>query len=626
MCGIVGRFYRNVSGVRDVIQLRRMRDTLEHRGPDDSGEFVADSIALGIRRLSVIDVAHGHQPITTDDGRFTIVFNGEIYNYRELRHCLETTGHRFRTDSDTECLLHAYAAWGDGCLSRLNGMFAVAIWDSCERQLFLARDRLGIKPLYVYDDGVSVRFASELKALLADPDVPRELDREALSYYFRYGYVAAPATLLRHVRKLPAAHYMICGINGSTARPFWKVDYAVEPMTETQASDAVYEVLKESVRRQLVSDVPLGAFLSGGLDSSSIVQLMSEVTGMPVSTYSIGFEGPDGFYNELPDAARMAARCGTNHHEIMVRSDAADLIPRLVRHLDQPLADSSFLVTYLLARAARESVTVTLSGVGGDEIFGGYRRYLGTRLGQYYHRVPGAARHAAGWALGRLKVDRDSAARNYTRLARAFITAADLPPFEQYDRFVRLTTDDRLHALIGEPQGPDSDLLAERRAWFSAPRDGDPLTNMLHLDLKTSLPESLLMLTDSMTMAASLETRVPLLDHELVQLMARVPASMKIKGLRLRYLQKQSMKRHLPWSVFAKRKWGFGAPMGRWFRHDLRELLRDTLSSERLRRGGLLNGAAVEQLIRAHETFREDNSDVLLGLLTFELWRQDTLG
>ena len=625
MCGIVGRFNREASSPLDAGLLRRMRETLQHRGPDDSGEFIDGGIALGVRRLSVIDVQHGHQPITTDDGRFTIAFNGEIYNHRELRRCLEASGRRFRTNSDTECLLHAYAAWGPDCLSRVNGMFGVAIWDGCARQLFLARDRLGIKPLYVYDNGGSVWFASELKALLADPSVPRDLDHEAFGYYLRYGYVAAPSTLLQQVRKLPPGHYMLCNCRGSVVRPYWTLNYGADALSEDEAADAVYDALRRSVERQLVSDVPVGAFLSGGLDSSSIVQLMSDVADHQVSTYSIGFKGADDFYNELPDAARMARRCGTNHHEIVVNPDVAELLPRLVSHLDQPLADSSFLVTYLLSRAARESVTVTLSGVGGDEIFGGYRRYLGTRLSRYYRHLPARVQRAASWAAEHMNVNRESVSGNCARLARGFVTAGSLPPFEQYDHFVRLTSDRRLSALMRFSDEGDSNLLSERRKLFAVPQDTDPLTSMLHLDLKTSLPESLLMLTDSMTMAASLETRVPLLDHELVELMARIPASFKIKGLRLRYLQKRSMKRRLPPSVFAKRKWGFGAPMGRWFRLELRELLRDTLSPTRLHQSGLMDPAVVEDIIRAHESSREDNSDILLGLLTFELWRRDVL-
>ena len=625
MCGVAGRFDREPQP-HDPAPLKRMCDALKHRGPDDCGMFAGDGIALGIRRLSVIDVEHGHQPITTDDGRFTIVFNGEIYNYRELRDCLEASGHRFRTQSDTECLLHAFAAYGPGCLSRLNGMFAVAIWDSQTRQLFLARDRVGIKPLYFYDDGRSIWFASEIKALLAATAVPRDFDHEAFAYYLRYGYVSAPATLFRHIRKLPAAHYMTCQHDRVATHCYWTLSYCPDEQSPENLTERVYSLLQRSVRRELVSDVPLGAFLSGGLDSSSIVQLMSDAIERPVKTYSIGFAGADDFYNELPDAAQIAARFRTEHHEIVVQPDVAELMPRLARHLDQPLADSSFLVTYVLSRAARESVTVALSGVGGDEVFGGYRRYLGTRLSQYYAMVPGSAQRAATWVAEQLPVDRNSAWRNVARLGRAFLTAGHLKPFDQYDRFVRLLSEARLQSLLCHPSAPESDLLAERRAFFTAPEDADPIAGMLHLDFKTSLPESLLTLTDSMSMAASLEARVPLLDHELVELLASVPASRKVKGLRLRDVQRRSMLPYLPRSVFTKRKWGFGCPTGRWFRDELRELLRDTLAPERLRRVGLLKANSVQELIREHETFREDNSDILLSLLTFELWREEAMG
>ena len=625
MCGIAGRFDREPLA-HDPAALRRMCDALKHRGPDDCGVFADAGIAMGIRRLSVIDVENGHQPITTDDGRFTIVFNGEIYNYRELRTCLEASGHRFHTHSDTECLLHAFAAYGPACLSRLNGMFAVAIWDSRTRQLFLARDRVGIKPLYVHDDGRSIWFASEIKALLAATPVPRDFDHEAFAYYLRYGYVAAPATLFRHIRKLPAAHYMTCGRDAVATHQYWALPSRPDDQPAEDLNEKVYSALQRSVRRELVSDVPLGAFLSGGLDSSSIVQLMSDAIDRPVNTYSIGFAGADGFYNELPDAAQIAARFQTAHHEIMVQPDIAELMPRLARHLDQPLADSSFLVTYVLSRAARESVTVALSGVGGDEVFGGYRRYLGTRLSQYYTMVPGSAQRAATWVAEQLPVDRNSAWRNVARLGRAFLTAGHLAPFDQYDRFVRVVSEARLQSLLREPAAPESDLLEERRAFFTAPEDADPIAGMLHLDFKTSLPESLLMLTDSMSMAASLEARVPLLDHELVELLASVPAARKVKGLRLRDVQRRSMLPYLPRSVFTKHKWGFGCPTGRWFRDELRELLRDTLAPERLRRVGLLNADSVQEIIREHETFREDNSDILLSLLTFELWREEAMG
>jgi asparagine synthase (glutamine-hydrolysing) len=601
-----------------------MCDRIVHRGPDDEGQFVDRSVGLGVRRLSIIDVAGGHQPITTDDGRFTIAFNGEIYNYRQVRAELETRGHRFKTASDTEAVLECYAEYGVDCFSRLNGMFAIAIWDAVEQQLVLARDRLGIKPLYVHYDGQSVTFASEIRALLREPDVPHELDHNALAYYLRYGYVTAPATLVRGIRKLQPAHYMVFARDQVMTREYWRLDYTPEPLPEAEFADRVYQSLRRCVQRELVSDVPLGAFLSGGLDSSSIVTLMTDITGTAVNTYSVGFAGADAFHNELPDAARLAAHCRSTHHEILVAPDVPNLIPTLVRRLDEPLADSSFIVTYLIAELARRTVTVVLSGVGGDEIFAGYRRYLGPGLSRYYDWVPQQARRLVSSGLGRVKVDRGSALRNYARLARSFALAHDLPPFERYDSAVRVTTDARLSCLLQQPAG-SSDLLAQRRELFDHPAADDPLARMIHLDLQTSLPESLLLLTDSMTMATSVEARVPFLNHELVELAARIPSSLKIHGTRLRYIQKRSMATHLPKEVFRRRKMGFGCPMGRWFRHELRDLLHDSLAEDRVRRKGLFRPAAIQAAIDAHQNHREDNTDLLLGLLTFDLWQSDWL-
>jgi asparagine synthase (glutamine-hydrolysing) len=597
-----------------------MCQQIVHRGPDDEGQFARGPIGLGVRRLSIIDLEGGHQPMTTVDGLITIVFNGEIYNYRDIRADLESKGHRFRTDSDTECILNCYAEYGLDCLSRLNGMFAIAIWDDAAQRLVLARDRLGIKPLYVCDDGESCTFASETTALLTNSTVPREIDHEALAYYLQYGYVAAPATLFRGIRKLPPAHYMIVSRQGAVTRQFWALDYTAKPLAERDYAERLYHALRRSVGRQLVSDVPLGAFLSGGLDSTSIVHLMTDITGGAVNTYSVGFDGADRFHNELPDAARMAARFQSAHHELRVNGNMAGLIADLARRLDQPLADSSFIVTYLIAQLASRSVKVVMSGVGGDEIFGGYRRYLGAGLGRYYDWVPAPGRRLVRSGVLGLKVDRGTAARNYARLARGFVLAHDLPPFERYDTVVRLLSEPRLNSLLTQPAGRGSGLIAERRAFFEEPQGSDPVNRMMHLDLKTSLPESLLLLTDNMTMATSIEARVPFLDHELVELVARIPSSLKIKGARLRHIQKLSMRPHLPREVFKKRKWGFGCPVGRWFRSDLRELLRDSLAADRVRRKGFFDPLAVEALIEAHESYREDNADVLLGLLTFDLW------
>jgi asparagine synthase (glutamine-hydrolysing) len=623
MCGIAGHFDRDPAGVADRSRLERMCDAIAHRGPDDHGHFVRGPVGLGIRRLSIIDPVGGRQPISTPDGRFTIVFNGEIYNYRAVRAELEARGCRFTTASDTEVVLHAFAEYGPECLTFLNGMFAIAIWDAVSQELFLARDRIGIKPLFFCDDGRSILFASEMRALLADPAVPRALDPAGLDYFMRYGYVAAPATLVRAIRKVAPAHYMCIGRDCIRTHQYWKLDHEIDIRPEQEHAEHVYECLRRCVERQLVSDVPVGAFLSGGLDSSSIVRLMADLTGQPTNTFSIGFAGRDAFHNELPDASMIASTYNTAHHELLVDEGIVTRIPSIIARLDQPLADSSFIVTYLIAQLARQSVKTVMSGVGGDEIFGGYRRYLGPALGRYYGWIPHPAREFVRANMARVPVDRGSSLTNIARLARAFVAAHDLPAFEQYDRAVRLTSDSVLARLVtGSPQ-PSSALVAQRRAAFDEPLGRGPVARMMNLDLQTSLPESLLLLTDNMTMAASLEARVPFLDHELVQLAARVPSSMKIKGTRLRYLQKQSMRPYLPEEVFRKRKWGFGCPVGRWFRGELRELLQDQLSPSRVRRKGIFQPEVVQSLIAEHEQRREDHADVLLGLLTFDMWHSE---
>ena len=619
MCGIAGVLHRDRREPARLERVIAMCDVIAHRGPDDSGQFVDGPAGLGMRRLSIIDLVSGHQPMNTADGRFTIVFNGEIYNYRDVRRMLEADGHRFQTSSDTEVVLRAYESLGPSCLDGLNGMFALAIWDGKEQTLFLARDRVGIKPLYIYESGSELLFASEIKSLLAG-GAPRDLNPEALFYFLRYGYVPSTASLLSGIRQVLPGHYMLVTPAGATTTRYWSVDYAADTArTEEDWAESIYSALRIAVERQLVSDVPLGAFLSGGLDSSSLVSLMASVTGTTVSTYSIGFEGEDSFHSELEDARFVARRYATRHHEILVKPDVASLLPRLVYHLDQPLADSSFLVTYLVSTLARQTVKVIISGVGGDEVFGGYRRYLGPRLAASYARVPAGVRGWLAQASTKVGVDRGSRLKNLARLGRTFLTGSELPPYEQYDHAIRMQgVDDVLRLAPGLPQA--GALMQERRRYFADASGADGITPLLNLDLNTSLADSLLLLTDKMTMATSLEARVPLLDHEVIELAARIPATLKIKGTRLRHIQKQAMRGHLPEEVFRRKKRGFGCPVGRWFRTELREMLRDMLAPDTLRREGLFDPAAVDAAIAAHDQHREDGSEVLLALLTFQIW------
>ncbi len=621
MCGIAGFLYRDGGRPASPDLITAMCDVIAHRGPDDSGVFVDGPLGIGMRRLSIIDLAGGHQPMRTTDDRFTIVFNGEIYNHREVRARLEVEGYRFRTTSDTEVILNAYAAWGPASLEFLNGMFAIALWDSRERTLFLARDRAGIKPLYLYESLDGLWFGSEIKSLLATGEVPGELNGEALHYFLRYGYVPSSSSLLAGVRQLPPAHYMLVKDGQSTERAYWDVNYQVrDDLPEHEWPERVYSAFHAAVKRQLISDVPLGAFLSGGLDSSSIVSVMSDLASGPVSTYSIGFKGKDAFHSELDDARVVAQRFGTRHHEIVVEPDASTLVPRLVHHLDQPLADSSFLVTYMVSTLARQTATVIISGVGGDEVFGGYRRYLGPRLSRSYQRIPAVARRLLANAATRVPVDRGSRVGNLARLGRGFLTGAELAPYEQYDDAVSMLPGDEVYRLA-PGLVPSGELAAERRGYYDAPNT-DTTTRLMHLDLKTSLVDSLLLLTDKMTMATSLEARVPFLDHELIELVAQVPARLKIRGTQLRDLQRRAMRPHLPAEVFGRRKRGFGCPVGRWFREDLRDLVRDLLAPPSIRRDGLFDSAAVQQIVEAHEQRRADRTETLLALVTFQIWRE----
>lgn len=620
MCGIAGLLHSDPRRPASLDRVTAMCGTIVHRGPDDAGTFVDGPVGLGMRRLSIIDLAGGHQPMRSPDGRFTIVFNGEIYNHREVRRRLEAGGHTFRTTSDTEVILEAYAAYGPDCLRLLNGMFAIALWDSTRRSLFLARDRVGIKPLYVCDTGAEVLFGSEIKALLA-AGAHGTLNPEALHYLLRYGYLPSSSSLLTGVRQLLPAHYMLITPEGTHTERYWSLSYEEEGgRSEQEWIETTAQGIRAAVERQLVSDVPLGAFLSGGLDSSSLVALMTAVTGGPVNTYSIGFEGADRFHSELEDAKHIAERFGTNHHEILVKPEVADLLPRLVHHLDQPLADSSFLVTYLVSTLASRTVKVIISGVGGDEVFGGYRRYLGPRLSGTYDRVPARVRRWVARAARNVSVDRGSRLGNLARLGRTFVTGFELEPYDQYDHAVQMLPQAEA-AQLCRWLSPGDRLLEERRRSFTRLGSPDSVTALMNLDLHTSLVDSLLLLTDKMTMATSLEARVPYLDHELIEMAARMPASLKVRGTTLRYIQKRAMAPYLPPEVFRRKKRGFGCPVGRWFRSDLRELLRDTLAPSALRRDGLFDPAAVQAVIDAHDQRREDRSETLLALLTFQIWR-----
>jgi asparagine synthase (glutamine-hydrolysing) len=619
VCGIHGFF--DFSGASaDPWLMSAMGRVTSHRGPDDEGHHADGPCVIGMRRLSIIDLSGGHQPIGSADGTRWVVCNGEIYNFRELRRELEAKGHRFRTNSDTEVVLHAYAEHGDAFVERLNGMFGFALWDARKRRLLIGRDRLGIKPIYYLSDGKRLAFASEAKALLELPGVKPEVDPTALRAYLELGYVPAPLSMFRGIRKLPIGALMSVSQAGVEVRPYWTPPSDVDPVPSV--ADWVRRVrarMEDAVRMQMVSDVPIGAFLSGGIDSSAVLAFMSRHSDSPVRTYSIGFEGgaADRYYNELPFAREVAERFRTDHHEILVRPDVVGLLPKLLWHMDEPIADSAFVTTYLVAEFARREVKVILSGIGGDELFGGYRRYLGEHYMKYLGLLPRSVKRAAAALADRLPSDRHSALLNLSRYAKNFLGSADLPFEERYRSYVGVFRPDEAQALLA---GPGRDRFDALGAAFAAASGDDALNRMFVVDAYTQLPDDLLLLTDKMTMATSLECRVPLLDHELVELAARVPAGVKVAGGELKHLMKRSLEDILPREVLHRPKRGFGAPMGAWLKAELLELLESALSREAVESRGFLRHEPVRRLIDDHRANRIDGTDRLLALLNFEVW------
>jgi asparagine synthase (glutamine-hydrolysing) len=599
----------------------RMAAVTHHRGPDDEGHYIDADVMLGMRRLAILDVGGGHQPITNEDGTLHVVCNGEIYNYRELTTELMRAGHRFKTRSDSEVVLHLYEQYGDAFAERLEGMFGFALWDGGRRRLLLGRDRLGIKPLYYLEDSGRLYFASEAKALLAAGVVPARIDREALQQYLALGYTPAPYSMFNGIRKLSPASVMICERGCVRIDRFWAPDEPVDgTRTEREWTDMFLSAMDHAVESQMVSDVPLGAFLSGGIDSSTIVALMARHSAQPIKTYSIGFEatGAGAYYNELPWARQVAERFHTDHHEIVVNPDVSTLLPRLLWHLDEPTADTAFVTTYLVAEFARRDVTVILSGVGGDELFGGYRRYLGPAYDQYYDRLPRWVRTSLMPKLMRmLPSDRHSAVLNASRQLRKYVLSHGLPLPERYRSYVEVFSQLDAGALLRDPVARPFDALAE--AFASAP-GGAPLDRMSRVDLLTQLPEDLLFLTDRMTMASSLECRVPFLDEAIVDLALRMPADLKIRGRELKYILKRALSGFLPDDLLNRRKRGFGAPMGAWLKAELAPLMRQLLSRESVEKRGLLRWEPIESTIALHEANREDHTDHLLALMTLELW------
>jgi asparagine synthase (glutamine-hydrolysing) len=619
MCGIAGFIDPSSSPDSRRSLVHRMCDVIRHRGPDDEGVWVDedDGVALGMRRLSIIDLSTGHQPIHNEDETVWIVFNGEIYNFRELRLELEANGHRFYTNTDTEAIVHAYEQWGVSAIARLRGMFGLAIWDTRSKTLLLARDRAGIKPLhYAAIDG-RLYFGSEIKSLLAAPDLPRDLDLAALDHYLSFLYTPRDGSIFRSIRKLPPGHLLTWQDGHANVEQYF--EWPAEESFDGSEADAVRQlrdVLAGAVRSHLVSDVPLGAFLSGGIDSSLVVGLMAEASPSKVKTFSIGFDEPA--FDELEHARRVATHFGTDHHEFVVKPDGVAILDRVIAHFDEPFADSSAIPTWYVSEMARRYVTVVLSGDGGDELFGGYDRYMPIPSVVAFDRYsPRALRRVA--AIAAANLPHGARGKNFLRhVARdSQGRYLDVIRFFSADEKASLLAPDIVSAIGGAD--PESLLATHFERYAALPWP----SQMMRFDAETYLPEDVLTKVDRMSMAHSIESRVPLLDNEVIAFASSLPSRFKIKNGRRKHLLKEVAGTLLPRDVVERRKQGFGVPLGTWFRGQrggLRELFADTLLSAQSQQRGYFNPGFVRRLVDEHLGGKRDHTLRLWQLVVFERW------
>jgi asparagine synthase (glutamine-hydrolysing) len=620
MCGIVG-IVRNDQARVDEALISQMCEAIHHRGPDEDGFYLNGPIALAMRRLAIIDLKGGQQPIHNEDRTAWIIFNGEIYNYPELRRELEELGHTFYTHSDTEAILHAYETYGVDCPKYLHGMFAFAIWDEKKQNLFLARDRVGKKPLLYAQVGGQLIFGSEFSALLLHPDISREIDREALHYYLSFMCVPAPYTIYRMIRKLEPGHYLRWHQGEVKIGCYWQPDFSKKiKISEDEAAERAVELLREAVRVRMVSEVPLGAFLSGGIDSSAIVALMSELSSEPIKTFSIGFEEQD--FSELHHARRVAEHVGADHHEFIVRLDALDVLPTLVDHYGEPFADASAVPTYYVARETRRHVTVALNGDGGDECFAGYERYAAMRLAEQYHKLPGIVRQSILNRMFEFLPATDN--RNHLlSKAKRFMHAASLPKEQRYLRWMSAFNDEAKSELYSNEFSHETRNLRAvsfLEPWFAKVNGGGVVDATLLADTMTNLPNDLLVKVDIASMAVSLEARSPFLDHHIIEFAASLPEKMKLKRLTTKYILKRGLRNLLPAENLDRPKMGFGVPIGHWIRGGMKDFLCATLLSEKATKRGLFKLEAIKHLIEQHTQGKSDAAQQLWTLLMLELW------
>ena len=638
MCGICGLLHIG-AGQAPALALetivRQMSAVQKHRGPDDEGYLCVAGVGFGFRRLAIIDLTYaGHQPMTNEDGSIWLVFNGEIYNFQALIPVLEQYGHHFRSRSDSEVIIHAYEQWGLDCLQRFNGMFAFAIWDKRKQRVLLARDRLGVKPLYYWSDGTHFAFSSELKALLMVPQVPRQLNMQALQSFLVYEYIATPASIFVGIQKMPAGHFLDIALDGSAQghtttdwhpQQYWDMHFQHTPAENRSVADYADELrtlLQAAVARRLISDVPLGVFLSGGLDSSSIVAMMSRVSNTRIKTFTIGFE--EKTFNELGYAQLVAHHFDTEHHVELLKPDANHLIQTIADVLDEPFADASALPSYLVSSMARQEVTVVLGGDGGDELFAGYDRYIAHKIASATtDLLPSHIRQRLCTLAAHLPPTPKK--KGWLNIIRRFMQGALLVPEIQHLRWQTFCQHEDFAHLLTPATGTQmmwSNSYQSIQALFAASQSLEPLDQQQYVDIKHYLPDDILFKVDRMSMAVALEARNPFLDYTLVEFAARLPTSLRLHDFSGKYLLKLAMRDMLPHQILHRPKIGFNIPYKNWLRTQLRELLLDMLSPARLQRQGFFSPTYVQSLIHSHMEGSQDHAHTLWQLLMFQLWAE----
>jgi asparagine synthase (glutamine-hydrolysing) len=630
MCGICGIINLQHEPLAHGDRIDAMAASIFQRGPDSGGKFQLPHLALAIRRLSIIDLETGNQPLSNETGDITLVFNGEIYNYRELCKGLLERGHHFKTHSDGEAIIHLYEEQGRDCLRELNGMFAIALWDDRAKRLLLARDRAGEKPLYYWRDGQTLVFGSEIKALLEYPGISRAIDPTALTHYFFYGYFPGPRSVYADIKKLPAAHRMVVEGGNVQIDAYWRPqDYlrspGLPPVTPRQERDLVEELalrLRQAAESRLVSDVPLGVFLSGGVDSSTIVAIMSELSPGNVNSFSVNF--PEKTFNEEAYSTLVAKRFRTQHHVLNADKPSMEhALMMLVEYLDEPMADPAVIPTYMISRFARERIKVALSGEGSDELFGGYPTYMGARLAEYYLKLPGWVRRQIFGRLQRF-LPVSSTAVPKGLFLRRFLSNAEKNPAERHHVWFGMFNPWELNQLFSPdwagPRPPSSEIFSPLARVLAGARFDETLSEMLYLDFRMYLEDNLLVKVDRASMACSLELRTPFLDHRLIEFAEGLPGNLKVRRFQLKYILKKAVERWLPHEIVYRQKRGFSVPIASWMRNELRPLVDETLGEDKLRRQGMFNVAFVRGLLNQHWSGKADNRKTLWTLFCFQLW------